>query len=117
MTIFTQDLTTKAPPPTIRERARTIGQDIVAISAVIFLATTVTCWAEMKMAPHDTHAKTPIAVTSTAILNLQSLTPEACNTLKAIYEEAYVDALHPFKSNIDWDSLDKVFYTKYKECT
>jgi NTP pyrophosphatase (non-canonical NTP hydrolase) len=40
-----------------------------------------------------------------------------CAVLKEIYEEAYIEALHPITDVIDWDALDKEFYTKYKECT
>lgn len=40
-----------------------------------------------------------------------------CKTLKTIYEEAYIEALHPITDSVDWDALDIVFYTKHKECT
>jgi hypothetical protein len=90
-------------------QARSVLFDVMAIAMVVFLLTTVSCWVKMKRmksSPTPPTIVQPLLATSTI----------SCETRKTMYDRAYVDALHPITSSVDWDALDKAFYANHKEC-
>jgi len=40
----------------------------------------------------------------------------SCESMKVIYDKAYVEALPSSNTDVDWSDIDKVFYEKFKHC-
>jgi hypothetical protein len=56
-------------------------------------------------------------VVTSPLTTSQIISIIGCEELKTVYDKAYINSLDSSSDAVDWEGIDAVFYTKFKECT